>query len=223
MAFPNANITDRDGGNNTSDVTSHIFTLPGNIVSGNLLLMFATYDPPAGTITWPGGWTQVYSFGTGDFGTGQLYKRTADGTEGTTITVTTGTAASSVHTSYRVTATSLTVEAATFTGTNTAIPDPPNLTPTWGTKDTLWFAVTQYGSGTRFVDVYPTNYTNGRNDNWDDSGGVGQGTAIRQLNATSENPGIFTLNQNWEWLSATVAVEPPVDPPQTGKVRVLFT
>ena len=215
MAFPSANIGDRNGGNSAADTTSHTFNLPGNIVSGNLLLIFATFDsfdPDAGTITWPSGgdaWTQVYSLTGGGGHVSQLYKRTADGGEGSTISVTTGNSTGSSHTSYRVTGTTNAIEVATDnTAPNNDSPNPPSLTPTWGADDTLWFVAAQYGNGTRFVTTYPTSFTNGRNDRWDNGSGTGQGTGIRLNNTATENPGVFTLNSGDVWHAATVAVEP---------------
>jgi PKD repeat protein len=97
-------------------------------------------------------------------------------------------------------------EAATVTGSSQN-PNPPNLAPSWGAGDTLWFAACGYDQGQRTVTAYPANYTNGQNDRSNNNQGCGVGTAIRQLNAASENPGTFTLSAAEQWIAATVAIQ----------------
>jgi hypothetical protein len=58
------------------------------------------------------------------------------------------------------------------------------------------------------VSEYPTNYVGGRNDFADTTGGVGVGTAWRKLNASSEDPSVFTISTSDEWVANVVAIAP---------------
>jgi hypothetical protein len=204
VAFPDANIADRDGGATTNNTTtSHTVNLPSNIVAGDLLFIILNVTDQTGLST-PAGWTK-------DSQNAQfiLYSKTASGSEGATETVTTTNGTASAHTTYRISGWS-SFEWAFFNGPNNTTPDPPNVTPTWGAKDTLWLACFGESNGNRSVSTYPSSYTNGRNDRWHNPNGVALGSAIRSLNATSEDPGVFTLSANDLWDGFTIAVEPSV-------------
>ncbi len=94
---------------------------------------------------WPtgaGAWTQLfYGHEANDTVLSAAF-RIADGTEGTTITVTSVHSDFSAHVSYRITGHHATTdpEGASFAGqVKTNAPDPPNLDPgSWGAEDTLW-------------------------------------------------------------------------------------
>lgn len=203
MAFPH--VAAVNGGNNESETaTEHTVNLPSGIVSGNLLLVFFT-GYACGTITFPSGWTQLFS-GAETYMKLEGWYRIADGTEGSTITVTTLKAWTN-NTSYRITAYSGTPEAGTASTGIDANPNPPNLAPSWGAFNTLWFAAigtTAHAS----CSAYPTNYTDGRFDAYDIGGsGVGLGSARRELNAISDDPGTFTVNAISRWVANTVVVD----------------
>lgn len=207
-----------NGGNNNTDSTSHTVNLPGSIVAGNLLLVFFSVDGNP-TITFPAGWTQLFNTARTEGGTTYVrfgcWYRIATGTEGATITVnTSGPSGSqrSAHTSYQISNYTGVPVSATATNNN-QYPDPPILTPAWEAADTLWFATCGYDQGQRTVTGWPANYTmNQRNERSNDANGVGVGTAGRQYNAASENPGTFTISASQRWVAATVAIR-PVAPP----------
>lgn len=102
-------------------------------------------------------------------------------------------------------------------------PDPPSLTPSWGSNTTLWFAFActssrDSGTGLDVVQTIPTvpvNYLTIRGT--DGSGGSGDpkmNTAKRNLTAASENPGGFTLGtSDLQWFAATVAIRPAIPAP----------
>lgn len=204
----------------TTTVTSHTVNLPASIQSGETLIAVFAYAVADGTasISWPGGWTQFFALENNSGGTEGFAGawRKADGTEGSTITVTTGTTSTrSSHVSYRISgATDPTVtppEAQTAQGNNGS-PDPPSLTPTGGAKDYLWLAVGASSHGDTYT-AYPTNYSNGIQIAGGTAGTAGAsitGSAERGLNATSEDPGAYTHNQSTvaEWVAATVGVHP---------------
>lgn len=81
---------------------------------------------------------------------------------------------------------------------STLTPDPPSLTPSWGSNKNIWFAVDWYGdSNTTFGGLtsdYPANYT--LNQLFEKNGGGSTGMllaiAARMLTAASDDPGVFT-------------------------------
>ncbi len=111
MAFPV--VADSALTQASADQTSHAINLPSGIASGNLLLLWFTMDGAVGNaVTTPSGWTLMQSTiaaTNADFGI--LYCRTADGSEGSTVTITsTGTAQSSAAVCLRITGHSGTVD-----------------------------------------------------------------------------------------------------------------
>lgn len=143
-----------------------------------------------------------------------LYTRVADGTEdGTTADVTTTFSSEGAAQVHRVTdwfGSLSGVSVSSIVESGTASPDPPSLSPSWGTSDTLWFALGSGADDDATLSSAPTNYV----------GGVGTvsgaGTdlgcevfsAYRELSAATENPGTFTLSQVEATQSITVAIRP---------------
>src|SRR4051812_31737652 len=84
---------------NDTASTSHSVSLPATIVSGNLLLVIMNCANTS--ITTPSGWTLEHSR-SGVNGAAAVLSRIADGSEGSTLSVTTGSGRSS-HLSYRIT------------------------------------------------------------------------------------------------------------------------
>ncbi|MHC4621337.1 MAG: hypothetical protein ACYTEQ_26645 [Planctomycetota bacterium] len=215
MAFPQVVAT------NTSveavNTLSHTVDLPAGIQAGYILLDFFACDAVP-TITWPNEGTDWYQlFETANAGNAcklSAAYRIADGGEGASITVTTSAEQQSAHHTYLISSWHGTTapEDANADGGSTSSPNPPALNPAnWGTEDTLWFAVVSYdapgGNGT--ISAYPTNYTNGTNTESGTGGGaVGIGTCRRELNAASEDPSTFTLDDVVGTVVATVGVRP---------------
>lgn len=208
MAFPVVEAT------NTSiesvATTSHVVALPAGIVSGNLLLVhFASANGDSGTGT-PTGWTKYQDYDAGATITAVSFYRQADGGEGVTLTVTTTASVQSAHNSYRISghvnpATQAPQVGALTVGNDTA-PDCLALTPTGGAKDYLWIPVT-YGRDAE-ITAAPTNYTNLLN-----AAGASNahcGSARRELNAASEDPGAFTAGATVFWGAAVTVVHPAV-------------
>lgn len=208
MTFPvvattNTSVTATE--NNT-----HTVNLPASIASGDLLLMFfhanQGNDADITSIT---GWTEIADV----LGTTATrffaFRKTATGSEGATVSVTTTADAVAAHQTYRITGWTGTPEVTTAEGTSTT-PDPPNLTPSWGAKDTLWLAVA--GAAATSITSTPTNYTNAV----DSSTGTGGLSALtrssrRELNATSDNPSAYgTTGSVTDWVTFTIAIEPLV-------------
>ncbi len=201
-AFPTVAAT--TGGTQTTPTTTHTVNLPAGVTNGDLLVViFGTDIAPV--VTWPSGWTVIVSTNHAGFLQTEVASRFADGTEGATITVTTDAAVPSAHNSYRITGhdAATAPQGAIVDGVDD-LPDPPALTPAWGSADTLWLAVTNKGDAA--LTGYPANYTNGTD--FSITGGHGVASARRARTAASENPGPFTLAATAGWVAATVGVRP---------------
>ncbi len=197
-----------NGGTDPGDVVNHTVDLPAGIVAGNLILIFFAVDgDPA--ITFPAGdWTEVFQQTGNSLVRFGVWYRVADGTEGASIVVVTDVAEDASYTSYRITGHGDIVEGGVAATANDANPNPPNLAPTWGAQNTLWFASVGYNDGPTIINAYPANYTDGRSDRAARGTAVGVGTARRELNAAAENPGTFTLSAPQWWVANTIAVSP---------------
>lgn len=198
MAFP---VVKAVNGGFGGASTTHTINLPAGIVAGDLLLVCLVTDAVA--VTTPSGWTLLLL--TEEFNPSlRTYYRIADGSEGSTITITSGGFGSSAHTSFRIDL----GDKREAVGVWSSPPNPPSLSPSWGAQDTLWIAVCAYGPGTTAVTSYPTDYTNGRNDRWNDASGFGVGSAYRSVRAASEDPGPFGLSPSGGGNVQTIAVSP---------------
>ncbi|MFZ2886447.1 MAG: LamG domain-containing protein, partial [Minisyncoccia bacterium] len=172
----------------------------------------------------PAGWTElVNTTGGTSGGTGAIYYKIADGGEGATVNVTSSSGSLSSHNTYRISGVTGTPEA-TSAGGSSNNPDPPSLTPSWGAGDTLWIAMAGAGvqnATTPNVTAYPSSYADGIeiSHNFAAFAGFSAGSARRSLNATSDDPGTFTINgTSPQWIASTLAiegVEDPVAPPVT--------
>lgn len=184
----------------TNGVTSHTVSLPANIVSGDLLIvLFCGRDVSSATINFPAGWNIIK---TGLNGSSEIFKsayRVADGSEGSTITVTTGSTGRSAHISYRITDYTSTPEGEVNSSIN-----PPSLTPSWGTKDSLWIAVARL-SAHGGTPAAPANYSDLQDVNpARDTRGF---SAVRNLNASSEDPGAFGGTAFGSVIGCTIGVQ----------------
>lgn len=215
MAFPVVQTTNTSSDTSTTQ-TNHVVNLPSGISSGDLLLVFfGMAFPDSNGRTYPGGWTEfawAEQAGGADAGLSVAWRK-ATGTEGSTITVTTDLGTRSAHVAFRITGhedpTTQAPQSATDIGTNSNT-DSPNLAPTGGAKDYLWFSAGGRTHDDVSVISAPTNYGNVL----EASGGTGSGgilthTARRELNASSEDPGAWSGGDVLaEWASVTIAVHP---------------
>lgn len=196
MAFPQVLGTANSA--QSVDATSHSVALPAGVQAGDLLVAVFSTSVSA-TPSWPEGWVVAWS----DALHSCAYK-VADGSEGSSITVTTGSVRSAHHV-YRI----VDFDGGTplsASGTSSAAsgaPDPPNL-DVGVAADYLWIAMT--GDGNVPIGAAPANYS----DKVDSPIGqvVFNGSARRELNASSENPGTFSAPTNRPWVAATIAIHP---------------
>lgn len=202
--------------NGDTAATSHNVTLPSSIVSGNLLLLFCGINGTP-TVTDPTGWTVTLSATNTD--TWRIYSRIADGSEGATVTVglsasnRMGCAAYQISGNQNGTSSSE-IAISSASNANTANPDPPSLTPSWGSAANIWIAVCFSADSNSNLSSYPTNYSteqvNGKNGTGAGGGGTGATIAARALTATSEDPGTFAWDSAKQRSAYTLAVRPLV-------------
>lgn len=188
-------------GTNTStsaSSTSHTVNLPASVTSGDLLLLFFLIDSGA-TVSTPSGWTLVKDL-PGSARRLVCFKKTATGSEGSTVTVTTGSAFVASHCTYRIGTNNYNVTVSTgATGSDTG-PDPDNLNNGTSAKY-LWLAA---AGSTGTLTSYPTNYsTNGVSTI---TGTMRVAVGTRSLEASAENPGTFVFGTSAAWVAYTLAV-----------------
>ncbi len=196
-----------------SSVTSMPVAMPLAINSGEKLLAFSEVRT-SGTWTPPSGWNEDYSQ-LGGLSTGELtmFSKTADGTEDyTTQTWTASTGTTAVWQVIKVNSWHGTTapEAATSSGDSVSV-DPPNLSPSWGSENTLWIAVAGHTaiSAAAFT-AEPSGYSNFQNNGASTGGSACSiATAVKTATASSEDPGTFTAGgSNRYWACFTVGVRP---------------
>jgi hypothetical protein len=206
--------------------TSWACALPASIAAGELILVFINADTLATSVSFPGAWVELFDT---DFTSGAFagaYLIAAGGETSVTVTQTGGTADDAVCLAYRITGWHGTTPPEDETPANQATPthpDPPLLTPSWGAEDTLWIVVGASGNCENATDIAqflaaPTSYGDLIQQNGDSDGSPVEcssatqpsiGAATRNLNATSTNPGAFTINDTGASNSAnTIAIRP---------------
>lgn len=199
----------------STSVTSMAVNLPSNISSGDLLLAFVEVRN-SGTWTPPTDWIEFDAqLGGGSVGELTAFYKIATGSEGSTATWTASTGTTAVWQTRRVP--SANWDGTTAPESDTASGDsssanPPNLTPSWGSADTLWLAVAGHtASSISAFTAPPTNY-----DDFVNAGASSEGSAVslatsyREYTGSSEDPSTFTIGgSNRWWASMTVAIRPP--------------
>lgn len=208
MAFPTIAATSQ--GNDAVNTTNHTVNLPTGIASGHLLLIFMGMDGNT-SITWPAGWSILATdTNAGGDGTLSVAYRIADGSEGSSISVTTAASEAGSYICWRVTGWHGTTppEAGTpATGTSTT-PDPPSVTASWGSADNLFIAVTVWGSSSTNISGYPTNYSVSQMTDGASNSNIGAiALAGRELAAASDDPGTFSIIST-AWVANTIVVRP---------------
>src|SRR3990172_2787877 len=111
---------------------------------------------------------------------------------------------------YRVAAgtfDSATAPAAQTSDGNSTNPDPPNLDPAgWVTEKTLWIAVAGNDGNVQST-AGPSGYSFYIRDYVATAGGVHLAGAVKESEASSEDPGVFTMASE-QWAAGTIAVRP---------------
>ncbi len=195
---------------NSSAATSNNVTLPSGIQAGDLLMLVFRGGSTA-TASTPSGWSLLSSIDSTTLGHTYIWYKTASGSEGATVAIT-STNIRVAAIGYRISGWTGTPEIATST-TN----DPPALSPSWGTADTLWIAGMTNRISNSSVTAAPANYSNLITIAENGSGATSRSrvsTANRSLTASSDDPGTFTTSGTIDSPEAfTIAIKPLAIPP----------
>ena len=213
MAFPTVKVRFTSTNTNTTSHTIDLSSL--SLSSGDLVVLIFAANNNSG-ITAPTGWTKqrtgAYN-GTEDCA---VITRECDGTEGSSVTVTTSESDPSaygiiVFTSGTWGAYYFSTGAA-YTGGSGNGGDPDSLTPPDGADDIVWIAWTCSRGNDMDTGGQPTNYTAARAQTvktGNSSSNASMASADRENNASSEDPGEFTWgNPDYNEWAGTIAVYP---------------
>lgn len=210
MTFPKVETTSIDS---VAASNSPVMTLPAGIQSGDLLIALIG-GAGFGSINIPAGWTQILTNASVSisFARFSIFARVADGLEGATLAFTTGQVFDTLFIGYRISGVDGLPEANSFAQANQN-PSPPNLSPSGGAKDYLW--LTGYYKRNTPAGTPPSGYSSKvSNQAFGDSVEAAQ----RDLNAASEDPGLWTIPSGFDdGVAVTIAITPVV--PQVRKLH----
>lgn len=202
MAFPQvpeAPLTGSSSGTNVN-VPLHASYNPGDLI---LIFVNRGTNPPIE----PSGFDTIASrTESGDFAM-RCFAKIANGSEGGDTVSINGTSSVTLNWQvYRITnwaesLSSIFVSTVAF-GTSTT-PNPAALDPGLGALDFLWIVFAGTGSTTDFSND-PTNYSGFLSLDSNPT----MATSRRELNASSENPGVFTIGASTLWAAFTLAIAP---------------
>jgi hypothetical protein len=204
-------ITTNTGNEAVAD-TTYSCPLPASLVSGNLIIVIGALwvSASASQFNTPSGWTQLFqSSGTSTLRSLACFYRVSDGLEGATLAMTTTVNAFKSSVAYQLSGHVGAPEAGTVATGSTSVPDPPSLSPSWGSRPTLWLAAMAHTVATA-VQTAPSGYGSIIQDAAVDSGADRPRTAVARLarTAASENPGAFGTSAT-AWAANTIAVQGP--------------
>ena len=200
------------GTNESGSSTSHAINLPSGIVAGDLLLMAIAFRASY-SLTTPSGWTSVYTAVAEYSGQNKLwlYYRSADGTEGATVTVTSDLAWSVGAVTCRISgaATSTGSITVNYTASPSNAPDSASLSVS-PSKNWLYVSGWWTGSTDFWGFSIPSGYYAGHmargtyGSFWSPVGLGAKGTVA----TTSEDPGAGWLAASAYWAAFTLAIAP---------------
>lgn len=184
-----------------SNVNTHPVTLP-SVTSANRLVIFGCASSST-SHTWPAGWNEII-----DSNVAAGAWRDCDGSEGASINVTSSGSSRMGWVIYKFTgaASGIAPEVSTVASSaGSTTPDPNSLSPSWGNANAVWIAFAVMNSGTSVFNGFPSGYTN--TGTVDPSGSGQLAYASKTLQASSENPGAFSLDASQPWEAYTIAVK----------------
>lgn len=188
-----------------SNATTHNVNIPA-VNAGDLLLAIITSDGSA-TVTVPSGWTELYTFVSQEAPrSGAYYMFAPSNASATTVNFITSSSETMAAQVYRITDASLVTAGTPVSGTTTQ-PNPPSLSPGWGSVSTLWIALANQDNAGNTVNSYPANYTNGtRTAAGSTTTGAMVASARRTATLSSEDPGVFTMSGSSGAMAQTIAI-----------------
>ena len=207
MANPveEARLTTISGGTSAANI---VIDLPAGIVAGEgLLITLAVNDDP--TVVWPAGWTEFYDYRDGNNRViiNGVY-RDADGTEGSTVAVTLGTAEQFSAIAVRYSGVDFT-DTPPESATGVATGDPPEITPTSGSQDYKILAPIAIDTLSTTITTFPTGYSNTLDLPSHTAGPtVRLGMCELDISAASEDPPAYVLSGTNRRIITTIAITP---------------
>lgn len=193
----------------TAAGTTHTATLPGYAAGYGVLILIAT--SAVETLTFPDGWQVVFNRSTTALTTNlnvAAIWRVMDGTEGSTVDIT-----SAANETLTFQAFSFT-QFDPYTGPDFAVDittgandDPPSLTHDWPSQKAIWLAVDFGPDNTHTVTNATALYRTWGMFGYP-SGSANQYVLVglRQVEAATENPGVFTGGNITSSATATIAI-----------------
>ena len=196
----------------TTDVsvatTTPVLNLPGSISAGDILFSIVRFPTEVTSVAWPG-WTEISEnrSDASDDVTGVAWT-IADGSEGSTISLTLGTAGRMAGLCYKITGGD-TVEFPSSVSGSATHPDSPSYSLAGGeAREVLWLSLAG-GEFAKSLIAGPSGYSNATLQASSGSTGGGNATvmgASKQATAISENPGAWTLDSATVWQAYTFAI-----------------
>jgi hypothetical protein len=186
--------------------------MPATIAAGDLLLAFCSNDNPSTTNMAISGWTQVYNEVVGsNVHKIACFAKIAAGSDTATLTGASQDYTATVKAIKRhgVTSIASDIKVATkATGTSTT-PDAPSL-DAGSTRNWLWLA--HYGidsSNTTVSDWDPANHIAvGKQASAASTSASISNTLVRQVAASSNDPGTMTISASRDWVAQQLAIPP---------------
>lgn len=209
QSFPVIAATNTTG--SAAGTSTYALNLPSGITSGDLLFITVQVKTTGRPIT---SFSQTWTALTSNAGSSRetfMYWRIADGTEGSTTTATfSGNQDVVASLAYRITG-AQSVEVGTYATGSSSSPNPPSLSPSWGSAKTLWAIYIGVADSRQTLSSYPSNYTLSQitaAGNASNSTGQEAWLAGYQNEASSEDPGTGTLSASLAWVAQTIAFRP---------------
>lgn len=214
MAYPVPMAT--NGGDSAGQVTNHTIKLPAgcNVAGRKIVLALMTRangENPGGL----GSWSIKRQLGLATSGVATVAEYTTTGSEGwvgdgtDTITATTSVSCGSAHFTALFGSDANSIEYGTLaTSASSATHDPPSLSPSYGSKETLWLAIALIAHGQSASFGYPTGYTDTNLTRWNNSSGAMVMRGMRNATTATEDPNAFTLSAARIGTALVIAVEP---------------
>lgn len=195
MAFPTYSSVTSGFSGSTSSFTP---TLPSH-ASGDKIFVFVAANGTGTLATSSAGWTKLGQVITNSTATSAVFECNADSSS-ESITITTP-STTLTWIAFRVSGTSLSHQLSTGAKGSSANANPPSLTPSAGTQDYLWVALSGLDASTPAASAGPSGYSNFFAVSQSCSAAI----AFRQNRSASEDPGAFTTDDD-QWSAWTLAI-----------------
>ncbi len=194
-----------------SNATSHLVTMPSGVVSGNLLIVVWSNDESA-TVT-SKDWTEFKTLSPNSESRISAFYKQSDGTEGATEDFVTSTSQQGGSIAYRVSGaanpSTQAPDVSTGVEANSSSPNPDAVTPSGGSDDYLWIAVSGCDSDAHTGGpANMSNFLEAGTSIANNGGHSSCGSSENTTSGTSFNPDTFTMTSSDHWGAFTVAVYP---------------